>query len=408
LETYQKILLDILKASIDNEKVIIYNTKLWNRIFEEACNHKIPSLIYYTLDKRAINKMEDGTLKAWKREVFFSNVMQIKFEEEIKTVLLKLKIKNIKVILLKGVVLRGLYPKTEFRTMGDVDILIRPEDYKSAKECLESLNYEESESRNNIHYEFKRSGYLEIEVHTKIINNDFIYENFNEFHKQIWEKSIKVKHSDIYYQTLCNEDFLLHLCFHMAIHTKLNGFGLRQLYDLAIFVKSNLENIDWIEFEKMAYKYKILKYSYGLMLLIEKIFNIKVIKKFKCNINIKERSLELLVDNIFKSGVYGKKLIKEEFSDLYKIHNNHKDNEFMIKKLIRFIFPKRYSLINEYGEKYLYLNKSIIFLPKAWINRIFYEFFKKYKLSELVYEINKALNIIRIRRKIINIFEIPS
>ncbi|ETJ18525.1 hypothetical protein Q604_UNBC18619G0001, partial [human gut metagenome] len=281
-------------------------------------------MVYYTLNKKTLNNIDKNLLEAWKKDVFISNIIQKKHIEKMKNVILELKNENIKVIILKGLVLRELYPMPELRNMRDGDILVRYDDYEKAKKKLLDIGYEEN-NHNNIHEEFTCTGNLEIEMHNKLVNNNYIHLDFCEFEKQLWERSIKINFNGVMTNTLGKEDFLLHLIFHMAVHTKVTGFGLKQLYDLTLFIKYNSENINWKEFKCKIAKYKLLKYTEGLIRIISKLFDIDILNILEEDSDIKENDTDLLLKNILRSGVYGKKLLNNNFEKLYR------NNGFMIK-----------------------------------------------------------------------------
>jgi len=409
LKSYQKTLLDILRASINNEKFDCrYNITQWEELIHEAKEHNISSLIYYTLSKDTLQGIDSTLLKKWKKEVIMSNIIQINHIKQMYNVILELKKENIEIIILKGLVLRKLYPRPELRTMGDADILVKVDDYKNVKECLRKLGYVSSNHNNTIHEGFICSGNLEIEVHNKLINNDFIYVDNNKFEGELWSKKTIIEFNGVLTNTLSKEDFLIHLCFHMAVHTKAIGYGIRQLYDLTLFLINNINEIKWIEFEEKLSQYGLLKYVQGLIMLIDKIFYMNISDRFTKNNNIQDKEINLLLENIMMSGVHGKKHLNEDFQILYKSSNKHKDDQALIRRFLRFLFPHKGTLIYEYGEKYSYINNNIILIPVAWTDRIFNGILKKYGLINTINQIKYCLIIIRMRRNIIKSFSIPN
>ena len=107
MKSYQKTLLDILRASINNEKFDCrYNITQWEELIHEAKEHNISSLIYYTLSKDTLQGIDSTLLKKWKKEVIMSNIIQINHIKQMYNVILELKKENIEIIILKGLVLR--------------------------------------------------------------------------------------------------------------------------------------------------------------------------------------------------------------------------------------------------------------------------------------------------------------
>ena len=58
-------------------------------------------------------------------------------------ILSKFSENNIKTVVLKGLVVRNFYPRPEFRTMSDADIVVQKKDLNAAIELINSLGYVE-------------------------------------------------------------------------------------------------------------------------------------------------------------------------------------------------------------------------------------------------------------------------
>lgn len=68
MKSYQKTLLDILRASINKKKFDCrYNITQWEELINEAKEHNISSLIYYTLSKDTLQGIDSTLLNKWKK-----------------------------------------------------------------------------------------------------------------------------------------------------------------------------------------------------------------------------------------------------------------------------------------------------------------------------------------------------
>ena len=180
---------------------------------------------------------------------------------------------QIDIIGLKGIVLKGYYPQPELRTMGDLDILIHKEDYEKIKNYLLDNGFNEG---HPVHTEFVDKHGISIEVHWKLINEETYVGDVLEFEKGIWNNLIDFKIGDLTIKTLSKEDFLIHLCIHMAKHLRGTGFGLRQVYDVAAFSIKEEKNINWEVFELKAKQCGVLKFTITLFNLINDIFDLRL------------------------------------------------------------------------------------------------------------------------------------
>lgn len=404
----QKILIDILNKSIKNQKM--YKKDLenvnYNTLIKEVRDHNISSLVYYTLHKDIISEIDSDIIEEWKKEVFFSNMIQIKHINQINHVLKKFNEQGIEVLVLKGLVLRNLYLKSEFRSMSDADILVKNHDFNAAEQCLYEIGYVSNSHDNDIHKGFTKLGALEIEMHNKLVNKDFVDVDFSKYESELWDNSEDVYIGDVKAKTLGKEDFIIHLILHMAVHTKLYGFGIRQLYDLALFIKQDYKKINWNIVEEKLLSYGFLRYTQGIMMTINKLFHISIPENFH-NEHISEKSLDLLIDSIMQSGVHGKKELNEDFKMLYESSNHHKDESVIFKRIVRFILPKSSYMMIRYGDNDESTRRNIYFIPALWIDRIVNQYVKKYGFIETITLINLSINILKRRNKVVKVFDLP-
>lgn len=404
MEAYQKTIINILKASIWRQK-FRYDKNIiieWPLLIKEAREHNISSLVYYSLDRRYLENIDIDILEQWKKEIFIVNLIQRNNINNVLGIIDDLKKHGIEIIVLKGIVLREFYTRPEFRTMGDIDILIKRDDYDKVKSYLISIGYEcIDEGKNEVHQGFTSKGRLEIEVHWNLINNKYFHGNIEEFEKNLWNNSIEININGVKARMLSFNDFFFHMCLHMAVHAKFSGFGLRQLYDLSVFIINRYNELNWDYLIKKSEQYKILKFTQGLILLCNKLFKIEVPSKILTDvINIKE--LNLLLENILRSGVYGRKEEIEDFKALYRYGTNEYHIESNLLRIMKFLFPGKSEMMSRYS----YAKRSYFLLPVAWIHRAFRGICLKYGVINIFRNSKKAINLGKQRKKLIKSFEL--
>lgn len=403
MEQYQQVIINVLRAAIYKKKITFKKEAdvHWNEVINESKQHKISSLIYSSIDRNSFKFINDNLLTEWKQEIFKDNLIQIKHINNISKLINNLTQQGIEIILLKGLVLRNFYHRPEYRTMCDADLLVKSEDYLMVKDYLIKNGYECYENDSPIHACFICSGKLSIEVHWKLINDKYLCANTNDFEKNVWKRAIKFNICGTDCKTLCNEDFLIHMCLHMAVHAKYRGFGLRQLYDVAIFVKNN--NIDWTSFSRKLSLYGISKFIKGIFEILHEIFHINISKDILENPYISKQEIQLLLDSIFAAGVHGEKEEIEGFRSLCQLEVNEQYTSTNIKKVFKFIFPTRGGL----SDRYKYAKVSILLLPIAWMHHAIRGIFiRKYGLIKMIKYFKATLALINRRKEIIKIFEL--
>ena len=378
----QEYIVQILNHSIHNKKMELDTNEdiSWKDILEECKSHNIESLVYYGIHGNILKTIDKETLESWKKQTFMSNIYQINHIKQISNILSIFNDKNIPVIVLKGLVIRDLYPKSELRTMGDADILVHKKDMETVVDILHSLGYEEK-GRNAFHIEFEK-GNSHIEVHWTLANEN-MFDGIVEFNNEIWSNAVEVKVGDSKAFSMCDEDLLLYLCIHMAKHFINSGFGIRQVCDVFLLVDQRNKFIDWNRFMIKAKRSGIDKFTMSIFAICNKLFGMSIpdeLEQYKIR---EEKNINLIIDAIFANGVHGHSdKIAIRAKQLAYENNNNKAS--IIASFRRVYFPSSDKL----GDKYGYAKKYKLLLPVAWIHRFVntilrkdYSVYDKVKLS---------------------------
>jgi len=253
--------------------------------------------------------------------------------------------------------------------MNDADILVHKEDLKKVKCILLDLGYSQLEDHASSHHiVFYHYTFPIIEVHWHIVKRDGFSIDLDKFEEDVWNNSIKINVGDSEVKSLCYEDLALHLCMHMASHLAANGFGLRQLCDLVLLVENKGNEISWISFLDKSKKYGFEKFNVIIFLLCNRLFHMKVPNQVKY--------INLLIDEILKGGVYGKKDVVNAFGNQIAFNYECKDNNATlgaIKRYIRFMFPR----VEYMSYKYNYAKICKMLIPIAWFHHLIAGLFRK-------------------------------
>ena len=146
-------------------------------------------------------------------------------------------------VILKGTSAAQYYPHPEFRTMGDIDIITRREDYETAYQellkngyaVIRKENRETALARNGICIELHRYYASLNNVSAAQYLDDLIIENINPSHVL---------------PDMVNGLVLLE---HISQHLE-HGLGLRQIIDWMMFVDKCLTEENWKDFYSLAQK----------------------------------------------------------------------------------------------------------------------------------------------------------
>ncbi|WP_294155368.1 nucleotidyltransferase family protein [uncultured Clostridium sp.] len=387
-------IIDILKAYIKNEQYIIDDNVInWEDLIQKSREHQILSLIYYCIGKNNRISVPAKILERWKHEVVISALSEVKKVKKYKEIINGISNMKVEVIALKGIVLKEYYPKMEFRTMSDLDILIHEDDFQKVKDYLLKNDFIYVNDEHPVHAKFYTKDGIKVEVHWKLINNENYIADTLNFEEYIWNELIDFKCDEVKCKMLNKENFLLHLCIHMAKHLRNSGFGLRQLFDVAVFCEKEKDNIDWYVFKKKAEECGALKFSKALFILINKIFDMNI------SLSAAEECIFLEYDSdiLLKEILSYNKLDKDRNEIWVKSSKNTS-----IKTFLRLLFPK----IDELKTKYNYAQNNIL-IPIAWINRFINGLINKTKnIIKSIYRNYKFRKLIRRRKLLLNYFDL--
>lgn len=375
----KKFFLKCLNAAIRGLKVKISKEEKDILLKDIVCMAKtqdVAGLIYSSISKTEyVDTQDKNRIEEFKRAVVFSNLNQIKFINEVKKLIKALDCSGKDIILLKGLVLRNYYPRAEYRTMGDVDILVRREEFDCIKDILECNQWKELEPeiKEGINITFMNKDGYHLELHNRLIHTGH-YKGSVDFDNYVWKNIIKIDdYSNIY--SLGETDFLLHICTHMGFHQKYNGFGVRYLCDLVFFIENNLEKVDWKFFNEEIKFQGLTKFTYFIFKVCESVFNMRVPDALEGEFYFDDGYIDNFMDNMIDIGVHGKE-------DSVRIMKKAKGNLF---------FP----LASNLSDKYEYAKEYKILLPIAWLHRgIMGIIGKKFNVNSIVkylrYDRNKV------------------
>lgn len=405
MNTTEHKLIELLSNSIRTTETLSINpnTLKLESLFKEASFHKIDSLIYSSLDKTLFTKPNDLNILNTQKKIAINTIIsQANHIKKTSNILQKFNDNNIPVILLKGLVVRYLYPEPNLRTMCDADILVHTHDLRKVESLLISLNYikiEESDE-HGAHLVFYNNNHV-IEVHWRLTNKDY-YKGNTSFEDNLWADAKVFNFEGVKVLSLSLEDLALHLCIHMAVHLACHGFGIRQLCDLVLVVEKQGHLINWNLFLEKAKLSGLEKFTLIIFKICNILFNMPIPKELHKAEEIKGKYINIFIDDIFNNGISGKKDESNIFAKEIAFDSDSNNNS-VSKKFLALLFPP----ISQMNEKYNYAKKYKILLPIAWIHHLFEGINNKdYSLISKIKILTNTIFIAKKRQNLLNWLEI--
>lgn len=249
-------LLDCLhrdESRLDPAALSVLTDEGWTALIEMATRHGVAPLLYQRLKTpNLVGCISHEVLDRLRGVYLNTAACNVRLYEELRPLLLALRAAGIPVIVLKGAYLaEQVYRNIALRPMSDIDLLVPAslarEAWRVMKELGEGyrLIYPATEALiPSFGKDFvcqKPGGFTPVEVHWTIRIAD---EKDCMDDEELWQNARVARIAELDTATLSVEDFLLHLCLHASYQHEF-GFGLRALYDIAVFIERFEPEIDW-------------------------------------------------------------------------------------------------------------------------------------------------------------------
>lgn len=220
---------------------------------------------------------------------------------------------GIECLVLKGVSLSYRYPVPEYRTFGDVDLLLRdPKDIDTVTEILKNYGYRAIVgSDSNHHREFIYRGIVDVEIHTEI-TEDFDNRRINAVIRKVsyWKNSRDFTLMGADLKELPPAEYAYSLMVHMLQHFLMKGFGVRLLCDWIVFLRSGIDEAECKKYLEYVNESKIKGFSDAVNICCVKYMGLEqdiadqVLGK-NC-LTFEETALEEFMAEILEAGPFGK------------------------------------------------------------------------------------------------------
>lgn len=405
----QKQIIYMLSAAIRKKNVKFRSDEKinWNEVLEESEAHKVTPLIYSSINRaEALNIMDESTLSTLKKNVFKSSITQSSHIKNVASVLERFNNAGIPIIVLKGLVVRDYYPIPDLRTMCDADVLVHEEDLEKVSALMISLGFNQIKEKDDhgAHIVFYK-GSTVFEVHWTLINDRF-FKGDKSFEDKLWDDAMDVTVGGVKTKSLSLEDLAVHLCTHMAVHLAYSGFGVRQLTDLVVLVEKKGHLIDWKAFLNKSKECGVYTFAIAIFNICNRLFDMEMPKEIKGEKNIKNKYIEQLIQDIFDSGVHGKKSNDRVFAAEFAFDQGEgaaDGSVSIIKKFMKLLFPP----ISQMSDKYNYAKKFILLAPIAWIHHLIEGILNKdYNFSSKMKMATSTVSVANKRNKLLKELEL--
>ena len=293
----QHVFLDIIADHLCGRTTIPPEEVDWTRVVQYSKSHQLEGLFYHQLRDyfSGKQKYEDiaKQMETAKIVCIYLYVSNIQAYDEIKSAF---QSEGVRFFSVKGLEVAAFYPIPAYRTMGDLDIIVFPEDRAKAAAILEKLGYLLLANDYVLHY---KKGHLNLELHDHLLYKRSL-ENANrkKFFDTCWKYANTNSNTK---NPLDNSFHYLFLVEHTKKHFRATGIGFRQFMDLAVFAQK-CPDLDWEWIKKQLQKIDLWRFAVTAHTFIQLWWGID--SPFDLE-KIDELFFEEGTKYIFNSGVFG-------------------------------------------------------------------------------------------------------
>ena len=229
---YQTTFLQLLSKALFKRDVEVEKTD-WLEVLKEAQSQAVTQLVYSVLDKSLLTPEE---AKQWKLASSATISDNIRVLHNHSLLHLWMTDANIPYVILKGAASASYYPIPSYRSMGDVDFLVKTEDLERAGKVLEEQGLTPWNEEHISHIVY-RGPKMHYEMHFNLAGTphgeagDLVREYTVDIFEKATIKKIGVEEAVLPCPFHHGLILLLHTCHHLTGE----GVGLRHLCDWAVF-----------------------------------------------------------------------------------------------------------------------------------------------------------------------------
>lgn len=240
----------------------------WSHLVDRSLWHDVGPLLHLRLrDEDAVDPAAAARLRA---EYERSREESARAHGELAAISAAMGAEGITPVALKGAYLaEAVYRDRALRTLGDLDLMVRPHQVERAHEVLRELGYRPFHAHhmvpvyaaNHHHRPVGKPGCMDVELHWSIdatgipVGGGPRASPFTLDMEEVWAAVEPVRIAGAAAGALGVEHLLLHLSLHAVFHHGLN-ITLRPLCDIAWTVRRRGAEVDWARLVETAHRWR--------------------------------------------------------------------------------------------------------------------------------------------------------
>lgn len=336
----------------------------WTKIFELADQHSVQAIVSQQIKALPADVAPQGKLKSMFNQQIGRTIQAYDKRSEAIAVLESFFCDNkTDYMFVKGAGISCYYPVPEYRTSGDIDVIVRDIDFDVIVQLLRN----QWQVKDNGNVAVLTVNDVEVEVHSAGSIKDQYFDDIFTLAEQIGEYKYQL---NMYHQ-------LLFVLRHISKHLSHSGAGVRMLMDVDVLVRAN-PDFDNQRFNIMCVQANCQKIWNTISSLAHHWFATPV----DCDRQVVSDSV--LMSNLERvfldGGVFG--FSQFDLGDYYITKSLGTQQQVTVgtrlRAILRLIFPGKDVLYNQFG----YANRHKLLLPVAFCHRVLIAVFTRFGHSK--------------------------
>lgn len=322
------------------------------KLFRFCQTHQIENTVYYAIKKLELSQKE---LALFESAHFAGVVIDANQEDALKKVSKLFEENEIEYLVLKGGVIKALYPTKDMRQAADIDIYIGEKNALKAKTLMLDCGFKTDENLFGVDVDdsYTYGAYVNVELHRKMLPD--VYKWKKEC-SQILKRLTKKSDSN-YALRMSKEDFYVYMIIHIAKHMHLSGCGIRSVFDIWVYLEKYKDSLDEQAIYQSLQNCQLDAFEKNMRRLAYLWFGDE---------GTKDELLEELGYHIAVGGWLG----RPEYRNAKYIAENYADSKKHGLSKAKYIFSMIFLDYDRMSKKYSILNKYKFLLPVFWVVRI--------------------------------------
>ena len=369
----------LLKSAVESKPYHGGNIN-WRELLRLSKFHHVDNLIFEAISMLPeAEKPSEQALAGLEQDSMTQVIQDANQISEAEELMDALEQNKIPAIMLKGWIMKDLYPRTDLRTRADTDIFIHTSDEKKIDQMIRNRGFKTIAFGGKKDNVYCKEPFVTFEMHKNLFEYEDDWNEVinNKYGRQYIWKRIEKLDGYHYINRMDKEFYYVYMVAHMAKHLKDDGgIGVRAFMDLWIYRKAYAGSLNM---DVMGSDFEAL----GLTTFAEKAYTLACCWFDGDKINYPDESYLKFAEYIMDCGAYGN-------SDNFVMNNEamRGDKKPSSKGYIfRRAFPPRESM----EKRYPALKKHPVRLPYYWAKRLWYS--GVHRRTEIKGEIESAKHI---------------